>query len=132
MEPYTTERFPLECIDWAAHVPLIGKANADLARYDGMLQGIVNPGILLSPLTTREAVLSSRIEGTYATVGEVLEYEADPTEPMEAAKSADIQEIINYRQAMAQAVQRLKERPLCLNLIRRVTYRTAEWRQRRG
>ena len=83
-----------------------------------MLRGIVNPGILLSPLTTREAVLSSRIEGTYATVGEVFEYEADPTEPIEAAKSADIQEIINYRQAMAQAVQKLKERPLCLNLIR--------------
>src|SRR6218665_972274 len=50
-------------------------ANAALARYDGLLQGIPNPAIMLSPLTTREAVLSSRIEGTQATMDEVLEQE---------------------------------------------------------
>ena len=63
MKPYEPERLPLDCIDWAAHVSLIGQANAALARYDGMLQSIVNPVVLLSPLTTQEAVLSSRIDG---------------------------------------------------------------------
>ncbi len=63
MEPYTPRTLPLDDIDWMAHIPLIGKANAALARYDGLLQGIVNPEILLSPLAIREAVLSSRIEG---------------------------------------------------------------------
>ncbi len=118
MEPYIPDSLPLDSIDWAAHVSLIGQANAALARYDGMLQGIVNPAVFLAPLTTQEAVLSSRIEGTQASMEEVLEYEADPREAVEPSKSADIQEIINYRKAMGQAVGSLENRPLCLNLIK--------------
>jgi Fic family protein len=77
MEPYIPDSLPLKIIDWEMHVSLIGKANAALARYDGILLGIVNPQVLLSPLTTREAVLSSRIEGTQASLEDVLQYEAD-------------------------------------------------------
>jgi hypothetical protein len=47
MKPYEPERLPLDCIDWAAHVSLIGQANAALARYDGTLQSIINPVVLL-------------------------------------------------------------------------------------
>jgi Fic family protein len=94
-QPYEPKPLPLENIDWPGHVGLIGKANAALGRYDGMLQSIVNPSVLLSPLTNQEAVLSSRIEGTQATVEEVLEYQADPSEPIEPEKRADIQEVLN-------------------------------------
>lgn len=118
MNPYTPEKLPLESINWADYVSLIGKANATLARYDGMLQGIVNPAVLLSPLTTQEAVLSSRIEGTQASMEEVLEYEADPIEQIESSKYSDIKEIINYRKAISLAVQDLKERPFCLNMLK--------------
>ena len=118
MDPYIPQILPLESIDWAAHVSLIGQANAALARYDGMLQSIINPAVMLSPLTTQEAVLSSRIEGTQASMEEVLEYEADPRERVEPEKYADIQEIINYRRAMGAAVDKLKNRPLCLNLFK--------------
>ena len=118
MEPYKPKNLPLDCIDWAAHVTLIGQANAALARYDGMLQSIVNPSVLLSPLTTREAVLSSRIEGTQANMEEVMRYEADSREPMETSRIADIMEIINYRTAMNHAVDSLKTRPCCLNLMK--------------
>lgn len=120
MQPYEPKQLPLDCIDWPAHVTLIGQANAALARYDGMLQSIVNPSVLLSPLTTREAVLSSRIEGTRATLGEVLEFEADSQEVIEPSRRVDIQEILNYRRAMAQAVQELETRPISLNLIKRL------------
>ena len=65
---------------------LIGQANAALARYDGMLQSIVNPAVLLSPLTIQEAVLSSRIEGTQASIEEVLEFEAYSREPMDPSR----------------------------------------------
>jgi len=58
MEPHIPDTLPLETIDWIAHIPHIGKANAAIARYDGILRGMVNPHILLSPMTTREAVLS--------------------------------------------------------------------------
>ncbi len=52
---------------------MVGKANAALARYDGVLQALPNPAVLLSPITANEAVLSSRIEGTQATLEEVLQ-----------------------------------------------------------
>ena len=117
---YSPRRLPLDDIDWASHVTLIAKANAALARYDGILETMVNPALLLSPLTTQEAVLSSRIEGTQATLEEVLEFEADPKRRIEPDKYADIQEIINYRQAMQYAVKLLEKKPLCLNHIRKL------------
>jgi Fic family protein len=120
MNPYEPSRLPLDRVDWAAHVPLIGQANAALARYDGMLQGIVNPVVLLSPLTTQEAVLSSRIEGTQASIEEVLEYQADSRDAISPSRQADIQEIINYRRAMGQAVESMKERPFSLNLLKQL------------
>ena len=118
MEPFVPDALPLNLIDWPAHVSLIGQANAALARYDGMLQSIPNPGVFLSPLTTQEAVLSSRIEGTLASMEEVLEFEANPREHGEPSKHQDIQEIINYRVAMWKAMEDLRERPLCLNLVK--------------
>ncbi len=74
---YHLGMFPPNTIQWDKLIPLIGPANAALARFDGALSVIPNPHILLTPLTTQEAVLSSRIEGTQATMGEVFEYEAD-------------------------------------------------------
>ena len=118
MKPYKPDQLPLTGVDWVAHVPAIGKANAALARYDGLLSSIINPMVFLSPLTTQEAVLSSRIEGTQASLEEVLQYEADSKEIIEPSKEADFHEIINYRKAMGIAVERLKERPLCLNLLK--------------
>jgi Fic family protein len=85
---------------------------------EGLLSSIINPTVLLSPLSTQEAVLSSRIEGTQASLEEVLQYEADSKEAVEPSKEADFHEIINYRKAMGTAVQRLKELPLCLSLIK--------------
>ena len=61
---YHLGEFPPKRIDWERLVPLIGPANAALARYDGLLSVIPNADVLLSPLTTQEAVLSSLIEGT--------------------------------------------------------------------
>lgn len=118
MDPYVPDILPLESIDWGRHVSSIGKANAALARFDGMLQTIVNPDVLLSPLTTQEAVLSSRIEGTQATVEDVLTFEADPKMKIDAGMAADVQEIVNYRLAMRQAVDDLGKRPICLNMLR--------------
>jgi Fic family protein len=74
---YHYDKFPPTNLCWDRLIPLVGPANAALARYDGVLTAIPNSAILLSPLTTQEAVLSSRIEGTQATMGEVLEYEAE-------------------------------------------------------
>lgn len=116
---YHYNKFPPSQIDWQKMIPLLGPANAALARYDGSLIAIPNPAVLLSPLTTREAVLSSRIEGTQATMGEVLEYEAESDgKGFSQEKEADIHEILNYRKAIRHAVDLLEELPLCQRVIK--------------
>jgi Fic family protein len=87
-----------------------------LAHYDGIQFSVPNPEILLSPLTTQEAVLSSRIEGTQATLSEVLRFEAGD-EPEQESHRLDIQEIINYRASLLQAEHALATRPFNLNLL---------------
>ena len=116
MKPYQPDTLPVENLDYRQLLPLVGRANAALARYDGLLQGIPNPAVMLSPLTTREAVLSSKIEGTQATVDEVLEHEAGLEK--EGEKYKDIQEISNYRLALHQAVNYLANYPIRLSFIR--------------
>jgi len=116
MKPYQPDILPLQNLDYRRLLPLVGQANAALARYDGLLQGIPNPAVMLSPLTTREAVLSSKIEGTQATVDEVLEQEAGLLK--EGEKYKDIQEIINYRKALFAAREYLKDYPIRLSFVR--------------
>ncbi len=116
---YHYGKFPPNNIDWEKLVPLLGPAASALARYDGLLTAIPNAAVLLSPLTTKEAVLSSRIEGTQATMGEVLEYEAEPGDKsVSPEKAADINEILNYRTAMREAEQQLEDLPLCGRVIK--------------
>ncbi len=115
MQPFTPHSLPIESLDYRLLLPLVGQANAELARYDGLLQGIPNPAVMLSPLTTQEAVLSSRIEGTQATVDDVLEHEAGLLK--EGEKGLDIQEISNYRKALFAAREHLADYPIRLGFI---------------
>lgn len=116
---YHDGNFPPAALDWPPLLPLIGPASAAIARYEGVLHGIPNPNILLSPLTDQEAVLSSRIEGTQATLGEVLEFEAEGDLFDESTpKRADIREVLNYRAALAEASRLMETLPLSQRLIR--------------
>jgi Fic family protein len=116
LKPYVPSDLPLKSLDYQRLFSLVGEANAELARYDGLLEGIVNPDVMLSPLLNEEAVLSSKIEGTQATVDEVLEQEAGLIK--EGEKYKDILEIINYRKALRSGYDYLKERTISLFFIR--------------
>lgn len=116
MNPYIPDDLPLNNLNYKRLFAYVGDANAELARYDGLLQGIVNPKVLLSPLTTNEAVLSSKIEGTQATLDEVLEQEAGFQ--VEGEKGKDIQEIINYRETLQQSADYVTDSPISLFLLR--------------
>jgi Fic family protein len=118
MKPYKPQTLPIKVIKWDAHVQNIADANSELSRYDGMMFNIVNPRLLLSPLTTQEAVLSSKIEGSQATLDEVFKYEAKPTKDINAWKMDDIQEVINYRKAIMTAYDKLQNQTLNLELIK--------------
>ena len=115
---YRLGNFPPKSIDWVRLVPLIGKANAALGKYDSLVATIPNSAVLLAPLVTQEAVLSSRIEGTNVTMGEVLAIEAGAGEDLPEYKRADAEEVLNYRKALGFAANALQERPLSHHLLR--------------
>lgn len=118
--PYHEGQFPPKLLDLETLFPLVGPASAAIARYEGVLAAIPNPNVLLSPLSAREAVLSSKIEGTQVTLGEILEYEAkgdllDESTP----KKADAKEVLNYRAALGHATRQMNEGvPLSQRLIK--------------
>jgi Fic family protein len=114
---YHHGKFPPASLDLARLLPLIGPASAALARYEGLLLAIPNARVLIAPLTTQEAVLSSKIEGTQATMGEVLEFEASE-DSATGAKLHDIQEVLNYRAAMLYALEAREKLPLSQRLLR--------------
>ena len=116
---YHSGQFPPSELDWTRLAPLLGPANGAVARYDAVLASVQNPDLLLSPLLNHEAVMSNRIEGSEATLGEVLEYEArGEPDPGSSEKSAEQQEVLNYRRALLAAEGWLKDLPLSLRLLR--------------
>jgi len=116
---YHLGQFPPQELDWLQLIPLIGPANAGLARYDGLLSAIPNAHILLSPLTTQEAVLSSKIEGTHVTIGEVLEIEAGgESAAITQPKRDDAEEVLNYRKAMRACIAEMEQRPFSQQILR--------------
>lgn len=116
---YHSGHFPPSDLDWSRLAPLLGPANGAIARYDAVLASVQDPDLLLGPLLDQEAVMSNRIEGSEATLGEVLEYEArGEPDPGSSEKSAEHQEVLNYRRALLAAEGWLKELPLSLRLLR--------------
>ena len=117
MKPYIPETLPLANLDYAGLIEVVGEANRSLVRYDGLLHGIPSPAVLLSPLTAQEAVMSSKIEGTQVTLGEVLEFEAGGDLGGQR-RADDAQEVMNYRQALGMATASLADRPITLGFIK--------------
>lgn len=116
---YHSGHFPPQDLDWQRLLPLIGPAHAAVAGYEGMLKGLPNANVLLSPLASQEAVLSSRIEGTQTTLTELLTFEAAGNLSDESTpEKADIREVLNYRLALYAAIDMLKEIPLSQRLVR--------------
>lgn len=96
---------------------VLSKADRALGRRDGSLAIIPDADRFISMFVRREAVLSSQIEGTYASLADVLEYEA----LMEStAKTMDLQEVINYVEATNHGLELLETLPLSGRLIKEV------------
>ena len=91
-------------------------ADSALGRLAGAGRLLPNPHLLVSPYVAREAVASSRIEGTQASLSDVLQAAATGwREP-----GSDVAEVQNYVAAMRRGLELLGELPLCLRLIRQV------------
>lgn len=94
---------------------LLSQADRSLGRLDGSIEVLPNPDLFLFMYVRKEAVLSSQIEGTQASLIDVLEYEA---EALQSGSAPDVFEVVNYVNALNYGVDRLQSLPLSLRLIR--------------
>jgi Fic family protein len=108
----TIKKLPL-AIDYPELITPLHKASYSLGKLDGLLRILPNPALLISPLTTKEATLSSKIEGTQSSLSDVYKFEAG-----EATEHSDVAEVVNYRKALEYGIREIKTQPLDLNLIR--------------
>ena len=116
---YRSDRFPPPDLDWSHLLPLIGRAQRAIAGYEGVLYGVPNPDILLSPLSAQEAVLSSRIEGTQSSLTEVLAVDVNGRGDGDTSREhAEAREVLNYRRALMAATELMADLPLSGRLIR--------------
>jgi Fic family protein len=99
-------------------VYLLDEASRSVAMLSGVGETLPNPRLLINPFLRREAVLSSRIEGTQASVSDVLRYEA--FEDRSAARSEDVREVINYMTALNEGLRLLKSLPISVRLVNEI------------
>jgi len=116
--PFIPSKLPPK-IDYSLLIKEIGQAHDALGQLNGLLVNIHNPYLLTTPLLTKEAVLSSRIEGTQATIKDVFEYEAEVKTSEEDSKDKDVREILNYRCAMDTAIEELEKRQIGENILKK-------------
>ena len=116
-ESFVPDPLPPE-INWT---PQLIRSLSDADRLIGQLSGegkqLPNPHLLMRPFIKREAVLSSRIEGTQATLGELLANDAGASVNR---SPDDLKEVGNYVKALDHGIQRLESLPLSLRLIREI------------
>jgi len=93
----------------------LSKAERALGRLDGITMLLPRQELFLYMYVRKEAVLSSQIEGTQSTLTDLLRFE---TEAQAGEPIDDIKEVSNYVDAMMYGLERLKELPLSLRLIR--------------
>ena len=99
-KPHIPEKLPIELsksLYDCEIIKLISKANNAMGAYRGFLINTINPMLLISPLVSQEAVLSSKLEGPQATIEDFINYDAGN----EVSVSKDeMQEVMNYRSAL--------------------------------
>jgi Fic family protein len=112
MKPYHPPKLPVK-LDPGKFYLELAKASLELGNLNGLCQNLPNPSLLIAPLLTKEATISSKIEGTRSTVSDVLKFEATGI-----PKYDDTIEVSNYKKAMMMAIEGLKNRKLDLSFIK--------------
>jgi len=96
---------------------LLSDASIALGELKGTARILPNADLFVLMYVRHEAVISSQIEGTQSTLQDVLEYEISPTGHI---PHKDVAEVANYINAMNHGLQRLRDLPVCLRLIREI------------
>ena len=96
---------------------LLSAADLSVGRLDGSIQTLPNPDLFVSMYVRNEAVLSSRIEGTQSSLQDVLAAEA---KVLARGRPQDVNELLNYIDAMHYGLERLPDLPVSVRLIREI------------
>ncbi len=99
-------------------VSALADAERDLSKLTTMAGSFPFPRLLIQPFVRREAVLSSRIEGTRATLTDLYAYESAQLSFLEPGN--DVREVYNYVRALEYGLERVKTLPVSLRLIREI------------
>jgi cell filamentation protein, protein adenylyltransferase len=106
-------------ITWSpALVKALSDAERELSKLTTLAANLRFPKLLIQPFVRQEAVLSSRIEGTRASLMDLYAYESEQLSFIEAAD--DVREVHNYVRAMDYGLERLQTLPVSLRLIREI------------
>ena len=105
-------------MDWEMQ-DLLSKADRALGRLDGITEILPNPDLFVAMYIKQEAVLSSQIEGTQASLIDVLEFESELAKSASSDKR-DVHEVINYISALDYGLERLKTLPMSLRLLKEI------------
>lgn len=106
-------------LSWSAPlITALGSAERNLGRLAGLADTLPSPHILVRPFMRREAVFSSRIEGTRASLVDLYTYESGQLPLFES--TSDVREVHNYVRAMDYGLERSKTLPVSLRLMREI------------
>ena len=103
-------------------VSLLVDASSAVGTLRGVGETIPNPRLLIRPLSRREAVLSSKIEGTIASLSDVFAYEVEGQSP----PGSDVAEVVNYVTALEYGIDNLKTLPISYRLVNEIHARLLE------
>lgn len=97
----------------------LSEADRALGELAGLGRNLPNPHLLHAPFIRREAVLSSRIEGTQADIADLYAYEAGQLAlpGMKRAPEVDVRQVQNYVRALEYGLERVKSLPVSLRLM---------------
>jgi Fic family protein len=102
-------------------IQVLSNADRALGELAGLGRSLPNPHLLIGPFLRREAVLSSRIEGTRTDITDLYVYEAGQLPlPGMGSPESDVREVFNYVRALEYGLERLHELPVSLRLIREI------------
>lgn len=107
--PVTPRAIPLDARD----IALLSKADRALGELSGVGKRLREPRMFIRPYLRREAVLSSRIEGTQSSLSDLLLFEAEGV----ANDPGDAREVLNYVHALERGIARLPKLPVSLRLV---------------
>jgi Fic family protein len=103
---------------------VLSQANIEVGRLSGIGSLLANPTLLIRPYIAREAVLSSRIEGTQSSLADLFFYEAAERSPNgrtdtnRDGRYSDVREVANYTKALRFGIERLNKLPISLRFVR--------------